>query len=121
MSSHDENPQIEVIPVDKSKVLKIWKVAGILALVTLVEYAIAFSLPAADTFKYVRIWLFIILTIVKAYYIMSEFMHLGHEKKSLQYSIIFPLAFLAWAILAFLMESSAVFEALKHLWNYTVG
>ena len=117
MSSHDENPQIEVIPADKSKILKIWKVAGILALVTAVEYLIAFWL-SVDTFKYVRIWLFIILTIVKAYYIMSEFMHLGHEKKSLQYSIIFPLAFLAWAILAFLMESNAVFEALKSLWAY---
>ena len=62
--------------------------------------------------------MFIALTIVKAYYIMKEFMHLGHETKSLQRAIIFPLVFLVWLILSQLIESHYVFESLKTLWGY---
>ena len=39
---------------------------------------------------------FIALTIVKAYYIVSEFMHLGHEKKSLKMSIVLPMLFVVF-------------------------
>jgi len=120
MASQDHKiEQPAVIPADKSTIKKIWMVAGILALVTLVEYAIAFTIPAANVTKYVRIVLFVLLTIVKAYYIMKEFMHLGHEKQSLQNSIIFPLAFLAWLILALLLESSSIQEELIRFWNYS--
>ena len=39
-------------------------------------------------------WIFIILTVVKAYYIMWAFMHLEGETKSLRWSIVAPLVFL---------------------------
>ena len=113
---HHVEKEIPVIPVDNSKIKKIWTVAGILALVTAVEYAIAFTFPVAGGSKYARITLFILLTIAKAYYIMKEFMHLGHERKSLQNAIIFPLVFLAWLILSQLMESGYVYEALRTVW-----
>ncbi len=116
MGHHHEEKEIPVIPVDNAKVKKIWSVAGILALVTAVEYAIAFTLPVSGVSKYTRITLFILLTIAKAYYIMKEFMHLGHEKKGLQYSIVFPLVFLAWLILSQIMESGYVYNDLKIFW-----
>lgn len=118
MGHHETEKEIPVIPVDNAKVKKIWMVAVILAVVTIVEYIIAFTVPAADAGKYWRIVLFIVLTIAKAYFIMSEFMHLGHEKKGLQNAIIFPLIFLAWLILSQLMESGFAYEALqKYWWN----
>ena len=119
MSSHNKEISIPVIPVDKEKVKKIWKIAGLLALITAVEYLIAFIiLPSNESIKYSRNIVFILLTIAKAFYIMKEFMHLGHESKSLQRSIIFPLIFLGWLILSQLMESSFIYKALQEFWGY---
>jgi len=118
MASHKKEVEIPVVPVDKSTVKKIWMVALILAVVTAVEYVLAFTIPAAGSGKYIRIILFVLLTIVKAYFIMKEFMHLGHEKQSLQNAIIFPLVFLAWLILALLMEASSIQDELIRFWNY---
>lgn len=111
MSAHSNHTHIEVIPADKNKILKIWKVAGILAFITAIEFAFAFGLD--HTWKYTKIVIFISLTVVKAFYIVSEFMHLGHEKKALVYSVILPLMFLVWGITAFLMESDAIFIAIS--------
>ena len=118
MASHETQTEIPVVPANKATIKKIWMVALVLAAVTTVEYIIAFTVPAAGVSKYVRIVLFILLTIVKAYYIMKEFMHLGHEKKSLQNAIIFPLAFLVWLILALLIESDSILAELIKFWNY---
>ena len=111
MSIHEEFIEPEVIPVDKKKILGIWKVAGILALITAVEFLIAFQLPT-ESFKWTKITIFILLTLVKAFYIVAEFMHLGHEKKSLVYSIILPIILLFWLIAAFLMESNFILNDL---------
>jgi len=59
-------------------------------------------------------WLFIILTLVKAYYIMWAFMHLEGEKASLRWSIVAPLVFLiAYLILILLIEGNYIFEVFK--------
>ena len=118
MSNHHKEADIPVVPADKSKIKKIWMVAAVLAIITTIEYIIAFTVPAAGLAKDVRNVMFILLTVLKAYYIMSEFMHLGHEEKSLQRSIVFPLVFLAWLVLSQLMESSFILEALQSLWGY---
>lgn len=110
MSTHTNHTEIEVIPADRNKIIKIWKVAGFLALVTAIEFAFAFGLD--HTWKYTKIVIFIALTIVKAWAIVSEFMHLGHERKSLVYSVTLPLIFLVWVITSFLMESDAIFLAI---------
>jgi len=104
MSSHENFIEPEVIPVDKNKILKIWKVAGILSIITAFEFLIAFTLDD----KWTKITIFVLLTLLKAYYIVAEFMHLGHERKSLIYAIILPLVLLFWCIGAFLMESNFI-------------
>jgi cytochrome c oxidase subunit IV len=53
--------------------------------------------------------IFIALTIWKAKYIMMEFMHLGEEAKPLFYSIIVPLIFLVWLVIALMREGSDIF------------
>ena len=64
-------------------------------------------------------WIFIILTVVKAYYIMWAFMHLEGETKSLRWSIVAPLVFLIlYLCFIILVEGDYVFEVFKiHIIN----
>lgn len=103
-----ENTQVVVIPEDPAKTRKIWKIAGILALITAVEFAIAFIFPAS----LIKNWVFIILTIFKAYFIVSDFMHLGHERKSLIMSILLPITFVIFLIFILWYQGTAIFQVL---------
>lgn len=96
---------LEVVPRDPAKIRKIWMTALILLVVTAVEFLLAFTMERG-MFLYI---IFIVLTIVKAKYIMMEFMHLGDEVKPLFYSIIVPLIFLIWLIIALFREGADIF------------
>lgn len=48
-----------------------------------------------------------ILTLAKAYYIVSVFMHLGDEVRNLIMTIIVPLMLFVWFIAAFLMDGAS--------------
>lgn len=104
MDHSDENAHINVLPPNKEKIKKLWTVAGILGIVTAVEFIIAFTMPqgAAKTF------LFVALTIVKAGYIVLEFMHLKYEVKILFWSILLPMIFVVWMLVAFVYEGMAI-------------
>ena len=104
---HTENTEVKPQPVDKEKVKKLWKIAGILGVVTAVEFLLAFTMPRGILLYSV----FIGLTLVKAFYIVSEFMHLKYEVKSLIWSIMLPAIFVIWLIIALLAEGGAVFNA----------
>ena len=96
---------VNVIPADKKKILNIWKVALYMFLITAIEYVFAFTMDAGT----LRSVIFVTLTILKAYYIVSEFMHLGHEVKGLIASIILPMIFIIWLIVALVnLEGAAV-------------
>src|SRR5690606_16032719 len=105
MDSHETAHQVVVKPVDKEKVKKIWMVALILAVVTGIEFVFAFTMDAGT----LRTAIFIGLTIVKAFYIVAEFMHLRHEVKVLVWSILLPMVFVVWLIIALLVEGNAIF------------
>lgn len=57
--------------------------------------------------KFVMIPLMIALSLYKAYYIVSIFMHLGHETRPMAASIVLPMLLFIWAIIAFLWEGSS--------------
>ncbi|MCK5103216.1 MAG: cytochrome C oxidase subunit IV family protein, partial [Cyclobacteriaceae bacterium] len=76
MALLEEISQIEVKPVNKSEINNLWKIAGILLVITIIEFVFAFSLP--DHWKVMKVSIFVGLTFVKAFYIVSEFMHLKH-------------------------------------------
>lgn len=101
--AHQE-PQVIVLPPDKEKIKKLWKVAGILLVITVIEFIIAFTLPhgAAKTF------LFVLLTIVKAGYIVGEFMHLRYEVKVLFWAVLVPMIFVVWMLVAFVYEGTKI-------------
>ena len=104
MDHLDENAHVTVIPPNKEKIKKLWKVAGILGIVTAVEFVIAFTLPHGPA----KTFMFVALTIVKAGYIVLEFMHLKYEVKILFWSILIPMIFVVWMLVAFVYEGMAI-------------
>ncbi|MFC3878765.1 cytochrome C oxidase subunit IV family protein [Algoriphagus namhaensis] len=105
MDIQQNKSTLEVTPRNNEKIKKIWKTALIMALITAAEFVMAFTMPRG-ILLYV---LFILLTIWKAKYIMMDFMHLGDEVKPLFYSIIVPLIFLVWLLIALAKEGSDIF------------
>jgi cytochrome c oxidase subunit 4 len=103
---HSHEPQITVLPPDKAKIKKLWTVAGILGIITAIEFAIAFSVPHG-LFK---TSVFVLMTIVKAGYIVGEFMHLKYEVKVLFWSILIPMIFVVWMLIAFVYEGMKISE-----------
>jgi len=111
----------------ESNTKRIWMVFGLLSVVTIVEVIFGIYKPKALYFTEVLgmnllNWLFIILTIVKAYYIMWAFMHLEGEKSSFRWSIVGPLVFLIlYLCFIVLIEGAYVFDVYKtgHIkWNF---
>jgi len=67
-------------------------------------------------------WIFIILTIVKAYYIAWDFMHIRDEKGGLKGSIVLPLVVLIpYLCFILLLEADYIFEVMRTgfvSWNF---
>ena len=106
--AHAEEIEIAVIPPDKEKIKikKLWMTALILLVITIFEFAVAFGVP--HEYKDLRVWIFITMTIVKAAYIVGEFMHLRYESKVLLWSILIPTIFIVWMLTAFIYEGMAI-------------
>lgn len=47
-----------------------------------------------------------VMSVVKVWYIMGIFMHVGHETKGFKWTILLPFAFLIWAIIAFSVDGA---------------
>lgn len=113
----------------------IWKVFMILSIITLIEVILGILKPPilvhsnflwgvfpnflkSSTLN----WIFIILTLVKAYYIMWYFMHLSDEKSNFRTAIILPLLILIPYLVALvLIEANYVQEVLQKYihWNFS--
>ena len=104
MDHTDENVDVNVLPPNKEKIKKLWTVAGILGAVTALEFVIAFSLHSGPA----KTFIFVALTIVKAGYIVLEFMHLRYEVKVLFWSILIPMIFVVWMLVTFIYEGMAI-------------
>jgi cytochrome c oxidase subunit IV len=96
--------------IPKANTGRIWTVFWILLGITAVEFAIAFAKGPLGMNHILVVSIFVGLTIVKAFYIVAEFMHLGHETKTLVWSIILPLTFVVWFIVAMLTEGGYTHE-----------
>lgn len=98
--THSQEPQVTVLPPDKEKIKKLWTVAGILGIITAFEFAVAFTMGHGP----LKTAIFVAMTIVKAAYIVGEFMHLRYESKVLLWSILIPIIFVVWMLVAFVYE-----------------
>lgn len=110
-----------------SNTKRIWTVFGILSIITIVEVFFGIVKPDflhMNNFLSLNLlnWLFIILTGVKAYYIVYAFMHMEGETSALRYAVILPLIFLVIYLLFILLtEADYIFEVFKDStikWNF---
>jgi cytochrome c oxidase subunit IV len=91
----------------KPQTKALWKVFWILLILTAFEFAIAFGLPT-DQFKFTKIIIFVLMTFVKAFYIVGHFMHLKDEVKSLIWTVVLPAAFVVWLLVALIVEGGYI-------------
>jgi cytochrome c oxidase subunit IV len=83
----------------------IWKTFWILLVLTAIEFVIAFTMEAST----LRVAIFCGMTIVKAFYIVGEFMHLKHEVKSLIWAVLIPTVFVVWLLVALIYEGGHLY------------
>jgi cytochrome c oxidase subunit 4 len=88
----------------------IWRTFWILLIATTVEFVVAFMMISPEM-KLLRISIFLGLTVVKAFYIVGEFMHLKHEVKSLIWSILIPTLFVVWFVIALMVEGGSILQS----------
>jgi len=85
------------------------RVTIILSVITLIELAMGFWLMTIEAHA-MRLFIkgaILILMVTKAYFIVSYFMHLGHELRNLIMTIVVPLLLFVWFIIAFLYEGNS--------------
>ena len=110
----------------KTNEQKIWAVFGFLSIVTIIEVALGIIKPESLKAKVIGMkalnWIFIILTIVKAYYITWDFMHVRDEKPSFKWSIVIPLLILIpYLTFILLVEGNYIYNVFKEgfvSWNF---
>lgn len=97
---------------------KIYKVTILLTLVTIIEVFIGASIKqSSDYWTAVKI-IFILLTLLKAGYIVMVFMHLGDEKKYMRNVILIPyFIFVLFLIFIALWEGTAVGSIWGTMWQ----
>ena len=101
-------------PDDSAQVKRIWKIFWLLLVLTMLELGLGLSIYTIhkgehpnETLVLMFKGLVCILTLAKAFYIVSVFMHLGDEIRNLIMTIIVPLMLFIWFIGAFLYEGGS--------------
>ncbi|MCL6216803.1 cytochrome C oxidase subunit IV family protein [Zunongwangia pacifica] len=104
----------------ESNTKRIWQVFAILSVVTIVEVILGIVRPGFLTETslvgmHLLNWIFIILTLYKAYYIAWAFMHMEHETKGLRRAVVWTGIFLAiYLIFILLTEGDYIYEVYKN-------
>lgn len=70
-------------------------------------YKLENSFGDKELVKHILNGVFIILTLAKAFFIVAEFMHLGHELRNLIMTIAVPAMLFLWFIGAFLWDGNS--------------
>jgi len=94
---------------------KIWGVLILLSIVTGVEVFLGITKPdiLLTYFMNMKIlnWIFISLTIVKAYYITWDFMHMRDETKILRRTVVWTFVFLVlYLVFILIQEAGYIFD-----------
>jgi cytochrome c oxidase subunit IV len=99
---------------DNAQVKRIWKTFWLLSIITIIELGIGlaiYNIHKGENPSEILVLMFkgvvCILTLAKAFYIVSIFMHLGDEIRNMIMTIIVPLMLFIWFIAAFLWDGAA--------------
>ena len=122
MSSNVSSPEITHAPEHASGTGRIWKTFWVLSVLTVIELALGYFLYGKGndlSYPFVLSTKLLIaaLTLAKAYYIVSIFMHLGDEIRNMIMTIVVPLMLFVWFIAAFLWDG----DSWKKLRNTNAG
>ena len=107
----------------KSNTQKIIGVLLLLSIVTLIEVVLGIYKPAPlnESFLNLKLlnWVFIILTIVKAYYITWDFMHMRDETSILRRVVVWTSVFLIlYLTFILIQEGGYIFDEFYDTSNY---
>ena len=105
-----------------SHAVLIWKVFGFLSIVTIVEVILGIYKPASLHLTKVLgtsllNWIFLILTLVKAYGIAWYFMHLKDEVTWLRRAIVWTVVFLIAVLSFFLLYEGGALGDIDREWT----
>jgi cytochrome c oxidase subunit 4 len=96
---------------DRSFRKKVIRTTVILSVITVIELGLGlllYALNLPDDFRRLLIkGVIIILSLAKAFYIVSIFMHLGDEIRNMIMTIVVPLMLFIWFILAFILDGNS--------------
>ena len=124
MSSQSASPEITFHPEHAGSTKHIWKTFWLLSIITIIELGIGLSIYTIHKGEHPNATLVLmfkgvvcILTLAKAYYIVSIFMHLGDEIRNMIMTVVVPLCLFIWFIIAFLWDGNSW----KNLRNTNAG
>jgi cytochrome c oxidase subunit 4 len=110
-----------------SNTKRIWNVFFLLSAVTIVEVILGILKPESlhmTNFLGTNLlnWIFIILTLYKAYYIVWAFMHMEGETAALRRSVVWTVIFLViYLVFILLVEANYIYGVFKNStikWNF---
>ena len=93
---------------------RVKKTTILLSVITIIELGIGltiYTIHKGENPSHLLVLMFkgtvCILTLAKAYYIVSVFMHLGDEIRNMIMTIVVPLILFIWFIIAFIMDGNS--------------
>ena len=114
MAQHTISPDITYAVPHEDGTKKIWRTFWLLSVITLIELGIGLSIYTIHKGEHPNAMLVLffkgmvcILTLAKAYYIVSIFMHLGSEVRNLIMTVVVPLMLFIWFLAAFLWDGNS--------------
>ncbi|HLS30712.1 MAG TPA: cytochrome C oxidase subunit IV family protein [Flavobacteriaceae bacterium] len=111
----------------KKQIQRIWYVFWILAIITAIEVLLGIFRPGAlETHSlcnmHILNWIFVGLTVVKAYYIVWAFMHMEDEVVDFRRAITWTIAFyISYMMFVFLVEGDYLYEVIHNdimIWDF---
>jgi len=107
---HSMSPEVTYGHAPSSSTKRIWKTFWILLIITVIELGLGLSLYAFEFGSGITLFVkgvIVILSLAKAFYIVSVFMHLGDEIRNMIMTIVVPLLLFVWFIAAFLWDGDS--------------
>ena len=102
-----------------SSTKRIWKTTILLSILTIIELGLGLTMYATEFPAWVDMFLkgvIVILTLAKAFYIISIFMHLGDEIRNMIMTMAMPVLLFVWFIGAFLWDGGS-YRAMRNRYD----
>jgi cytochrome c oxidase subunit IV len=109
MDQHSNTTEVTFHHEPAEDTSRIWKTFWLLLIITIIELGLGLLMYLFDIPAWGQVFIkgvIVILTLAKAFYIVSIFMHLGDEIRNMIMTIVVPLLLFIWFIAAFLWDGN---------------